>query len=152
MAELAQLFASSRPLSSPVALEGTEQITFYRGLLLHLGTQIRLDRAKQIFADAQTSLKQPRNLKKLVEDIDQLDWFSAKEEGLGDLYEGLLERNAGETKSGAGQYFTPRQLINSIVRLVQPVAGEVIQDPAAGTGGFLPRISTSSTKPTTCMI
>jgi type I restriction enzyme M protein len=68
-----------------VALEGTEQLTFYRGLLLHLGTQIRLDRVKQIFTDAQTSLKQPRNLKKLVEDIDQLDWFSAKEEGLGDL-------------------------------------------------------------------
>jgi type I restriction enzyme M protein len=120
-----------------VALEGTEQLTFYRGLLLHLGTQIRLDRVKQIFADAQTSIKQPRNLKKLVEDIDQLDWFSAKEEGLGDLYEGLLERNAGEKKSGAGQYFTPRQLINSIVRLVKPAAGEVIQDPAAGTGGFL---------------
>jgi type I restriction enzyme M protein len=120
-----------------IALQGTEQLTFYRGLLLHLGTQTRLDRVKQIFADAQTSLKHPRNLKKLVDDIDQLDWFSAKEEGLGDLYEGLLERNAGEKKSGAGQYFTPRPLINSIVRLVQPKAGEVVQDPAAGTGGFL---------------
>ena len=119
------------------ALEGTEQLTFYRGLLLNLGTQTRLDRVKQIFADAQTSLKHPRNLKKLVEDIDQLDWFSAKEEGLGDLYEGLLEKNAGEKKSGAGQYFTPRPLINSIVRLIKPVAGETIQDPAAGTGGFL---------------
>jgi type I restriction enzyme M protein len=80
-------------------LEGTEQLTFYSGLLLHLGTQTRLDRVKQIFADAQTSLKHPRNLKKLVEDIDQLDWFSAKEEGLGDLYEGLLEKNPGEKKS-----------------------------------------------------
>ena len=120
-----------------VGLEGTEQLTFYRELLLKLGTQTKLDRVKQIYADAQTSLKQPRNLKKIVEDIDQLDWFSAKEEGLGDLYEGLLERNAGEKKSGAGQYFTPRPLINSIVRLVQPTAGEAIQDPAAGTGGFL---------------
>jgi type I restriction enzyme M protein len=118
-------------------LEGTEQLTFYRGMLLHLGTQARGDRIKKIFADAQTSLKHPRNLKKIVEDIDQLDWFSAKEEGLGDLYEGLLERNAGEKKSGAGQYFTPRPLINSIVRLVKPTVGEVIQDPAAGTGGFL---------------
>lgn len=47
----------------------------------------------------------------LVESIDALDWYSAREEGLGDLYEGLLERNAGEKKSGAGQYFTPRPLI-----------------------------------------
>ncbi len=119
------------------ALEGTDQLTFYRAMLLHLGTEARSARVKAIFADAQTSLRHPRNLKKLVEDIDKLDWFSAKEEGLGDLYEGLLERNAGEKKSGAGQYFTPRPLINSIVRLVQPQPGELVQDPAAGTGGFL---------------
>lgn len=62
---------------------------------------------------------------------------SAREEGLGNLYEGLLEKNAGEKKSGAGQYFTPRPLIDCIVRLMQPQAGETIQDPAAGTGGFL---------------
>jgi type I restriction enzyme M protein len=66
-----------------------------------------------------------------------LDWYSAKEEGLGDLYEGLLEKNATEKKSGAGQYFTPRQLIDCIVELMQPQAKETIQDPAAGTGGFL---------------
>jgi type I restriction enzyme M protein len=120
-----------------VERDGIEQLTFYREMLLRLGTESRINLVKQIFADAQTAIKHPRNLKKLVEDIDQLDWFSAKEEGLGDLYEGLLERNAGEKKSGAGQYFTPRPLINSIVRLVQPQAGEVIQDPAAGTGGFL---------------
>lgn len=119
------------------AYEGTEQLTFYRSMLLHLGTEARGVRIKAIFTDAQTSLRHPRNLKKVVEDIDKLDWFSAKEEGLGDLYEGLLERNAGEKKSGAGQYFTPRPLINSIVRLVKPKAGELVQDPAAGTGGFL---------------
>ncbi len=56
---------------------------------------------------------------------------------MGKLYEGLLEKNAAEKKSGAGQYFTPRPLIQSIVSLVKPQAGEVIQDPAAGTGGFL---------------
>ena len=119
------------------AKDGVEQLAFYRGMLLHLGTEAKSTRVKAIFADAQTSLRHPRNLKKVVEDIDQLDWFSAKEEGLGDLYEGLLERNAGEKKSGAGQYFTPRPLINSIVRLVNPRPGELVQDPAAGTGGFL---------------
>ena len=66
-----------------------------------------------------------------------LDWFSARDEGLGNLYEGLLEKNAAEKKSGAGQYFTPRPLIDSIVRLMKPQPGEIIQDPAAGTGGFL---------------
>lgn len=79
----------------------------------------------------------PRNLKKLVDAIDELDWYSARTEGLGDLYEGLLEKNAAEKKSGAGQYFTPRPLIDSMVHLVQPLAGERVQDPAAGTAGFL---------------
>ena len=76
-------------------------------------------------------------MKALTDAIDKLDWFSAREEGLGNLYEGLLEKNAAEKKSGAGQYFTPRPLIDCIVRLMQPQVGEVIQDPAAGTGGFI---------------
>ncbi len=90
-----------------------------------------------IFANATTSFRQPRNLRTLVESIDGLDWYSAKSEGLGDMYEGLLEKNAEETKSGAGQYFTPRPLIECIVDRVQPQAGELVQDPAIGTGGFL---------------
>jgi type I restriction enzyme M protein len=73
----------------------------------------------------------------MIKTLDQIDWFSAAKDGLGDLYEGLLEKNASETKSGAGQYFTPRALINSMVRCIQPQIGEVIQDPAAGTAGFL---------------
>ena len=73
----------------------------------------------------------------LTKSIDELDWYSARQEGLGDLYEGLLEKNANEVKSGAGQYFTPRVLINVMVELMKPQLGEVIQDPAAGTGGFL---------------
>jgi type I restriction enzyme M protein len=90
-----------------------------------------------IFTDAQTKLRKPANLKSLTTAIDELDWFSAREEGLGDLYEGLLEKNAGEKKSGAGQYFTPRPLIDCMVRLTKPQPGEVVQDPAAGTAGFL---------------
>ncbi len=119
-----------------VAKEGVEQLNFYRELLVHLGTKGK-GRVQAIFNNANSSLKKPRNLLKLVTDIDALDWYSARTEGLGDLYEGLLEKNANEKKSGAGQYFTPRPLIESIVNVIKPQAGEVIQDPAAGTGGFL---------------
>jgi len=90
-----------------------------------------------IYADAQTRLREPRHLEQLIKALDAIDWFSAQRDGLGDLYEGLLEKNASETKSGAGQYFTPRPLIDSIIRCIKPQAGEVIQDPAAGTAGFL---------------
>ena len=116
--------------------EGENLLTHYRALLLKLGTEAR-GSVRAIFVDAQTSLRKPTNLKELVSQIDRLDWYSAKQEGLGDLYEGLLEKNAAEKKSGAGQYFTPRPLIDCMVRLLQPQPGEVIQDPAAGTGGFL---------------
>jgi type I restriction enzyme M protein len=119
-----------------VAKEGNAQLQFYRQLLLHLGSAAS-SRIQSIYADASTSLKVPRHLKKLVDSIDELDWYSAKTEGLGDLYEGLLEKNASEKKSGAGQYFTPRPLIDSIVACVQPQPGELVQDPAAGTAGFL---------------
>lgn len=116
--------------------EGNEQLRFYKELLLHLGTEAS-SRVQAIYVDASTALTVPRNLKKLVDSIDELDWYSAKSEGLGDLYEGLLEKNASEKKSGAGQYFTPRPLIDCIVTVMQPQAGELIQDPAAGTAGFL---------------
>jgi len=90
-----------------------------------------------IYADAQTQLREPRHLEQLIKQLDKIDWFSAQRDGLGDLYEGLLEKNASETKSGAGQYFTPRPLINCIIRCIKPQAGETVQDPAAGTAGFL---------------
>jgi len=116
--------------------EGVAQLEFYRSMLLWLGSH-GSRRVQEIYSNASTTLKQPRNLKKLVDAIDELDWYSARTEGLGDLYEGLLEKNANEKKSGAGQYFTPRPLIDSIVSVVKPKAGEFIQDPAAGTCGFL---------------
>ena len=117
---------------------GMDQLTYYRQLMLDLGNPglVKDQTVLAIFVDAQTKLRKPTNLKSLTTDIDQLDWFSAREEGLGNLYEGLLEKNAAEKKSGAGQYFTPRRLIDCMVRLTKPQAGEVIQDPAAGTGGF----------------
>lgn len=115
---------------------GLVLLDYYRHMLLDLGkTNDPLIAA--IYADAQTRLREPRHLEQLIKSIDGIDWFSAERDGLGDLYEGLLEKNVSETKSGAGQYFTPRPLINSIVRCVKPKAGEIIQDPAAGTAGFL---------------
>ena len=118
--------------------EGLDQLEYYKHLLLDLGKpEIPDGLVRAIFTDAQTRLRKPANLKALTSSIDQLDWFNAKEEGLGNLYEGLLEKNASDKKSGAGQYFTPRPLIDCIVRLMKPQSGEVVQDPAAGTGGFL---------------
>src|SRR6476660_6970788 len=106
--------------------DGTELMQHYRELLVHLGTHGSKP-VQDIYANASTALRQPRNLRKLVESIDAIDWYSAR-------HEGLLEKNATEQKSGAGQYFTPRPLIESIVHLVKPKSGERIQDPAAGTG------------------
>lgn len=118
------------------ALKGDALLTSYRDALEQLGTRAS-GRVKAIFATARTSIKQSKNLLTLVTEIDRLDWHDAREEGLGDVYEDLLERNATEKKSGAGQYFTPRPLIDCMVRRVQPKPQEIVQDPAAGTAGFL---------------
>src|SRR5262245_9088238 len=106
--------------------EGLDQLDYYKQLLLDLGKPetSRDALVRAIFTDAQTKLRKPANLKALTTSIDQLDWFSARDEGLGKLYEGLLEKNAADKKSGAGQYFTPRPLIDCIVRLMQPLPGE----------------------------
>jgi type I restriction enzyme M protein len=116
--------------------DGVELLDFYKLTLIHLGSHGSA-RVQMIFANSGTSFRQPRNLRTVVETIDGLDWYSAKSEGLGDLYEGLLEKNAEEVKSGAGQYFTPRALIDAMVSVIKPQAGELVQDPAVGTGGFL---------------
>lgn len=124
---------------------GINLLNDYKRILLSLSTGKEADGRlvhddpliSAIYADAQTRLREPRHLEQLIKTLDQIDWFSAQKDGLGDLYEGLLEKNANETKSGAGQYFTPRALINSMVRCIKPQAGETVQDPAAGTAGFL---------------
>ena len=127
---------AGNPAQGKPAKEGLELKTFYRQLLLHLGTEAQ-GAIKLIYQNAQTNIDEPKNLEKIIKSIDELDWYSAKEEGLGDLYEGLLEKNANEKKSGAGQYFTPRPLIDVMVRLLDPQPGERCHDPAAGTFGFM---------------
>jgi type I restriction enzyme M protein len=119
---------------------GEDQLLHYRRMLLDLGDPKKTgtgSMVQAIYADAKTSMSKPVDLAGLVNAIEDIDWYSAKADGLGDLYEGLLEKTTSEKKSRAGQYFTPRPLIDCIVRLVKPQPGEVIQDPAAGTGGFL---------------
>lgn len=118
------------------AKSGIELKKFYKELLAHLGEECT-GRVCEIYQGAATNIDEPKNLEKIITTIDGLDWFSAREEGLGNLYEGLLEKNANEKKSGAGQYFTPRVLIDVMTKLVKPQPGERCNDPACGTFGFM---------------
>lgn len=117
-------------------LRGLDLKNHYKKVLDKLGTETQ-GRVREIYAGAATNIDEPKNLEKIITSIDELDWFSAKEEGLGSLYEGLLEKNANEKKSGAGQYFTPRVLIDVMMHLVKPQPGERCNDPACGTFGFM---------------
>lgn len=116
--------------------KGVELRRFYKELLSHLGENCT-GRVREIYAGASSNIEEPKNLEKIITSIDALDWYSAKEEGLGNLYEGLLEKNANEKKSGAGQYFTPRVLIDVMTKLIAPQAGDLCNDPACGTFGFM---------------
>jgi type I restriction enzyme M protein len=115
--------------------DGVELLTFYKKLLLDLGTK-GSGRVQSIFANASTTFRHPRHLRTVVENIDALDWYSAKSEGLGDLYEGLLEKSAEEIKSGAGQYFTPRALIESMVALVSRSPASACRTPPSARAAF----------------
>ena len=90
-----------------------------------------------IFTKAQNKINKPVNLQKIIEMIDEQNWFGLGSDVKGAIYEGILEKNGQDKKSGAGQYFTPRSLINAIVDVTRPQIGEVVCDPACGTGGFL---------------
>lgn len=118
------------------AQSAPDRLRFYEDLLRDFGREGK-GIVQEIYANSSTFIKKPATLSMLVTEIAKIDWYSAKAEGLGDLYEGLLQKNANEKKSGAGQYFTPRVLIDSMVAVMQPSPEDIIQDPAAGTGGFL---------------
>ncbi|MDE7207467.1 MAG: type I restriction-modification system subunit M [Lachnospiraceae bacterium] len=119
-----------------VKRDGIELKKFYNELLTNLG-EIGTGRIREIYSGARSNIEEPANLRKIILSINALDWYSAKEEGLGTLYEGLLEKNANEKKSGAGQYFTPRVLIDVMTELIAPQPGERCNDPACGTFGFM---------------
>lgn len=116
--------------------DGIDLKKFYNELLTNLG-EAGIGRIRDIYSGARSNIEEPANLRKIILSINALDWYSAKEEGLGSLYEGLLEKNANEKKSGAGQYFTPRVLIDVMTELIAPQPGERCNDPACGTFGFM---------------
>jgi type I restriction enzyme M protein len=118
--------------------DNKELFDTYRDLLANLGTMSTNESITEIYTNASTTLRKPVNLRTLITNIDQIDWFEDEEQDkIASIYEELLEKNAGEKKSGAGQYFTPRPLINVMVELLAPKVGERWNDPAAGTFGFM---------------
>jgi len=119
---------------SLVSKDGDELETHYRKLLIELGKQD--GSLGVIFRKAQNRIQDPAKLKRLVSYIDEETWLGLDVDVKGEIYEGLLQKNAEDVKSGAGQYFTPRQLIKAIVEVMNPRPQQTITDPACGTGGF----------------
>ena len=115
--------------------DGNELENHYRAILTELGKGSGL--IPVIFRKAQNKIQDPAKLRRLIELIDGETWTGLDIDVKGEIYEGLLEKNAQDTKSGAGQYFTPRPLIKAIVDVMRPEPGRIIADPACGTGGFL---------------
>ncbi|NMG46025.1 N-6 DNA methylase [Aromatoleum toluvorans] len=116
------------------AKRGAELEVHYVTLLRELGN--RPGMLGSIFTKAQNKIQDPAKLYRLIDMVDDTQWVTMGADVKGDIYEGLLERNAEDTKSGAGQYFTPRALIRAMVECVRPEPGKTIADPACGTGGF----------------
>ena len=121
--------------ASLIKLDGDALEVQYRRTLESLGKQSGL--LGTIFRKAQNKIQDPAKLERLLKMIDRESWSTLPADVKGDIYEGLLERNAQDVKGGAGQYFTPRPLIQAIVEVMQPQPTQVLADPACGTGGFL---------------
>jgi type I restriction enzyme M protein len=115
-------------------LKGAELEVHYVETLRALGLERGM--LGQIFTKAQNKITDPAKLARLIDMVDETQWVTLDSDIKGDIYEGILEKNAEDTKSGAGQYFTPRALIAAMVECVAPEPGQTIADPACGTGGF----------------
>jgi type I restriction enzyme M protein len=121
---------------SLLKLEGHELETHYRHVLDELGKKPGM--LGEVFKKARMEIQNPATLKRLIVDlIDTEQWTSMQADVKGDIYEGLLARSAAESPKGAGQYFTPRELIKGIVDVMRPTPDDTVVDPACGTGGFL---------------
>lgn len=119
---------------SLTAKKGAELELHYATLLRELSTQKGI--LGQIFTKSQNKIQDPAMLAKIIDMIDKEQWLVMGADVKGDIYEKLLEQNAQDVKSGAGQYFTPRPLIRAMVECVRPQPMKTIADPACGTGGF----------------
>lgn len=119
---------------SLVPLRGAELEEHYSAMLRELGKEKGI--LGQIFTKSQNKIQDPAKLSKIIAMINNEQWLMMGVKDKGDIYEGLLEKNAEDTKSGAGQYFTPRALIKAMVECIAPEPGKTIADPACGTGGF----------------
>ncbi len=118
--------------------DNIKAFNLYKEFLAKVSEKTKSNSIKEIYLNASTSLRKPVNFNTIVTQIDKLDWYEESDRDMmGDIYESLLEKNATEKKSGAGQYFTPRPLINAMVKLSVPKVGERWNDPAAGTFGFM---------------
>lgn len=116
--------------------EGDDLETHYRHCLEELARQPGM--LGEVFKKARPDIQNPATLRRLLVDlIEPVRWTSMQADVKGDIYEGLLAKSAEESPKGAGQYFTPRELIRATVDCVQPTPGDTVCDPAAGTGGFL---------------
>lgn len=118
-----------------IKLDGLDLVKQYENTLKALSLKTNL--IGTIFTKAQNKIEQPVHLKRVVSLINEESWLSMDGDLKGAIYEGILEKNGQDKKSGAGQYFTPRALINTMVDVIQPKIGETVSDPACGTGGFL---------------
>lgn len=119
---------------SLTAKKGAQLGDHYLKLLHELG--LKKGMLGQVFSKAQNKIQDPAKLCRLISMVDETEWVMMGADVKGDIYESLLEKNAEDTKSGAGQYFTPRALIKAMVECVRPEPGKTIADPACGTGGF----------------
>lgn len=116
--------------------DGDELEVHYRKVLEELGKQKGM--LGEIFKKARPEIQNPSTLRKLIVNlIDEENWSAMQADVKGDIYEGLLSKSAAESPKGAGQYFTPRELIKAIVDCVRPTPEDTVSDPASGTGGFL---------------
>ena len=121
--------------SNLIELDGLDLIEQYEKTLKILSEQDNL--IGTIFTKAQNKIDKPVYLKKVISMIDEEQWLVMDGDVKGAIYEGILEKNGQDKKSGAGQYFTPRPLIQAMVDCIKPKIGETVCDPACGTGGFL---------------
>ena len=121
--------------SDLVSLSGTDLVDKYEEILEELSKDEGL--IGTIFTKATNKIDRPVMLKKVIDMVSEENWYMMEGDFKGAIYEGILEKNGQDKKSGAGQYFTPRALISAIVDVIDPKITETIADPCCGTGGFL---------------